>query len=529
MVPDYTPVPLPPYQKLPLASNKPPHQGGSEPALSSQMAARAEIAAPRTGRIQPLQHPDDVPFGQNLYNAASVEPSTKEPSASQPHKIHLPEDKQVASTLANLQLTATSAKVSKLVQPPSGKGRSTLDHANIDHELEVDGGIALIRAAEEGDKAVVRRILKKGVSIDGQNGEGVTPLIAAASGGHEDVVRLLLKKGAWINESYKKGVTPLIAPASGGHEDVVRLLLEKGARINKSDEKWVTPLIAAASGGHVAVARLLLDKGAWVDRQDSKGVTPLIAASSGGHEGVVRLLLEKGAQINKSDWSKLWVTPLKAAGAGGHENVVQLLRAHMEKPGGIYPVENGLGGANTCGAHERSRSRSSKVDKQGSDASPALKLAVLEPGESILNNPTNKIFNEVSLVQDRYASPQLMLPPATYKSNQALVPEITGHNGQDIQLSVCLAAEPTSQLDEQSPPSCVPQSLELQCVAPATLYAPPVGLGYPLVSRSDDLASNSSSEQLSHQRQVHNTNIPKLRVEPARPISKYARSRSARG
>ena len=72
---------------------------------------------------------------------------------------------------------------------------------------------------------------------------GYTPLLRAAYNGDEAVVRLLLEAGAAKEAKDKYGNTPLIWAAENGREAIVPLLLEAGADKEAKDKDGGTPLI----------------------------------------------------------------------------------------------------------------------------------------------------------------------------------------------------------------------------------------------------------------------------------------------
>ena len=66
----------------------------------------------------------------------------------------------------------------------------------------------------------------------------------AAQNGNEAVVKLLLEKGADMESKDKDGRTSLSWAAQNGNEAVVKLLLEKGADLESKDNKYSrTPLL----------------------------------------------------------------------------------------------------------------------------------------------------------------------------------------------------------------------------------------------------------------------------------------------
>jgi bla regulator protein BlaR1 len=155
-------------------------------------------------------------------------------------------------------------------------------------------GEVLVKSAEEGDTAVVRRLIDGGMDVNTmQPGDG-TALIGAARGGHLELVNYLIEHGANVN---------LASPGDGN------------------------PLIAAAGRGSVEVAQLLLDNGADVDAVVPGDENALITASAAGQGDVVRLLIEHGADVNarvRADFNEIR-TALRMARRHNHGDIEQIL------------------------------------------------------------------------------------------------------------------------------------------------------------------------------------------------------------
>jgi beta-lactamase regulating signal transducer with metallopeptidase domain len=155
-------------------------------------------------------------------------------------------------------------------------------------------GEILVKSAEEGDVALVGRLLDGGLDVNTiQPGDG-TALIGAARGGHLELVRSLIEHGANVN---------LASPGDGN------------------------PLIAAAGRGSVEVAQLLLDNGADVDAVVPGDENALITASAAGQGDVVRLLIEHGADVNarvRADFNEIR-TALRMARRHNHGDIEQIL------------------------------------------------------------------------------------------------------------------------------------------------------------------------------------------------------------
>ena len=71
------------------------------------------------------------------------------------------------------------------------------------------GGQSIHQDVIEGNVALVRRELSKGVDVNQKNDEGRTPLHLAAGIANKKIADLLIEKGANINSRDKRGLTPL--------------------------------------------------------------------------------------------------------------------------------------------------------------------------------------------------------------------------------------------------------------------------------------------------------------------------------
>jgi ankyrin repeat protein len=96
--------------------------------------------------------------------------------------------------------------------------------------------ISLWLAAEEGRKAVVKKLLKKGENPDSFDGNGQTALWFVAMGGHEAIVKMLLEKSAKTEVTDLLGRTPLRMASGHGHEVIAMLLLKYGADPHSTNE-----------------------------------------------------------------------------------------------------------------------------------------------------------------------------------------------------------------------------------------------------------------------------------------------------
>jgi ankyrin repeat protein/beta-lactamase regulating signal transducer with metallopeptidase domain len=190
----------------------------------------------------------------------------------------------------------------RLIEAAVAEARLTSapDDARLDSDLTSPLGEALVKAAERGDVAAVRRLLDTGV-VDVNHvahGDG-TALIGAARGGQRAMAELLLARGADPNLESRGDGNPLIAAARRGHTDMIELLLDRGAVLDRIVPGEENALMQAAWHGHVDAVRVLIRRGADVnarayERDELR--TPLRLARRGRHAEIARMLLAAGAR-----------------------------------------------------------------------------------------------------------------------------------------------------------------------------------------------------------------------------------------
>src|SRR5260370_871056 len=115
----------------------------------------------------------------------------------------------------------------------------------------------LLDAAEAGDNAEVRNLLREGADVNAKGSYGSTALIGAAARGHTNTLRTLLEKGADVNAKDNNGRTALTEAAFEGHTDTVRALLEQGADVNVRDTDGDTALSKAEKQNYSDIIALL--------------------------------------------------------------------------------------------------------------------------------------------------------------------------------------------------------------------------------------------------------------------------------
>jgi ankyrin repeat protein len=219
-------------------------------------------------------------------------------------------------------LPAAKAEVPRAVDP--------LEFARIratgnDQEPEYAGAdqLALIQAAERGDRAHVEKLLQQGVNPNGLTGpRGNTALVHAVALGDVEIVRVLLDAGA-DPDLKGGGYTPLGFAALHGHARIASLLLKAGANPNFKSSDGNTPLTAAAGMNRVAVIRVLMRVHPDYTLFNSEGRTALSLAALENFEEAVHAMLEAGVDVNVQDQNK--GTALDATTESDNKRIQKLL------------------------------------------------------------------------------------------------------------------------------------------------------------------------------------------------------------
>ena len=146
-------------------------------------------------------------------------------------------------------------------------------------------------------RAVVRRLLARGLPADHPKPGTMTALSHAAQGGLIAVMEELLDHGAELDRADQEGFSPLQSAAERGQAEAVRLLLERGAWVEAVTKEQRTALHLASCQGSVETLGMLLAKGARLEARDKDGLTPLLHACLEGRVEVVRALLQAGASL----------------------------------------------------------------------------------------------------------------------------------------------------------------------------------------------------------------------------------------
>jgi hypothetical protein len=205
------------------------------------------------------------------------------------------------------------------------------DAGSEDKPLGREADLSLIAVAEAGDLDRVERVLERGASVRGRDGDGRTALTAAAFGNHVDVARVLIAAGADVNAKDDTVQSPyLIATSEVGDDPrLLELTLDNGAEVDDKDSYNGTGLIRAAERGFPRIVRRLLEAGIdrdHINRLDWTALHEAIVLGEGGrpHVATVRALIDGGVDVNIPDGDG--VRPLALAEERGYDEIAELLR-----------------------------------------------------------------------------------------------------------------------------------------------------------------------------------------------------------
>ncbi|CAB4065240.1 PPP1R16A [Lepeophtheirus salmonis] len=192
--------------------------------------------------------------------------------------------------------------------------------------------VTLLEASSRNDVNEVYNMLKRGVSPDSANEDGLTALHQCCIDDNEEMLELLLENGANVNAKDTELWTPLHAAATCGHLHLVKYLIDRDADLlavnadgnmpydlcedditlsyieNEMAKRNITQAmiddrrreteLRIAANGYSMVMEYLLDNDVSVDVVDTDLWQPIHAAACWGHLEAVELLAQNGANIN---------------------------------------------------------------------------------------------------------------------------------------------------------------------------------------------------------------------------------------
>ena len=188
----------------------------------------------------------------------------------------------------------------------------------------------LFKAAHEGNREALARLLAAGADVEERDGSGRTPLHVAAHASHREIVEALIEAGAEPNVLDDQAYDIVTIAAVANDHAILNVAIELGASAGNVTSPYEgTALIAAAHLGHHEIVRTLIEAGAPLDHINNLHWTALmesVVLGDGGpdHVKTARYLLEAGA--NKSIADRNGVTPYEHALSRGYSAMVELLK-----------------------------------------------------------------------------------------------------------------------------------------------------------------------------------------------------------
>ncbi|CAG9462782.1 unnamed protein product [Pedinophyceae sp. YPF-701] len=164
--------------------------------------------------------------------------------------------------------------------------------------------ILMVRAASEGDVALVREMLEAGADANGTDSAGITALNQAAWDCNTALLEVLVgDAGAGVDLRDALGETALHDAAARGCLSTAQWLVDvAGANATLRDAAGNTALHGAAAANRVdVVAFLSAAAPAAVDAANAAGRTALMLAAESGHVPTVQALLAAGADTAAAD------------------------------------------------------------------------------------------------------------------------------------------------------------------------------------------------------------------------------------
>jgi ankyrin repeat protein len=167
-----------------------------------------------------------------------------------------------------------------------------------------DGAIAagpVVDAAELGNVALVRELLRGGADVNEAQGDGMTALHWAAEHGDHELTDVLIYAGANVGAGTRiGGYAPLHIASRNGYAEIVKSLLAANADPNvMTTNSGVTSLHLAAASPSAETVKALLGAGADVHAVEGAwSQTPLIFAAAENRVDTVHLLLDAGADLS---------------------------------------------------------------------------------------------------------------------------------------------------------------------------------------------------------------------------------------
>ena len=153
-------------------------------------------------------------------------------------------------------------------------------------------GTILHLAARDGNKDIIKCLIKARARVYAKDINGYTPLHYAAMS-NKDTTEALIAAGACVNAQSNNKNMPLHLAVSTSNNDTVHMLLKYGASVNACNSNGCTPLHEAAFYDSYDVVDTLMRYKASYKARDNEGKTPLVVACEEQNKKTACVLLKR--------------------------------------------------------------------------------------------------------------------------------------------------------------------------------------------------------------------------------------------
>lgn len=195
---------------------------------------------------------------------------------------------------------------------------------------------AVVDAAERGDVALVRQLLRGGADVNAAQGDGMTALHWSAEHGDHELTEVLIYAGANVGAGTRiGGYAPLHIASRNGYVEIVKTLLAANADPTvTTTNSGVTSLHLAAASPSPETVKVLLGAGADVNAVEGAwSQTPLIFAAAENRVETVHLLLDAGADLSVTS-RVVDAVERELADKAADKRIVAVLAYFKDKSGG---------------------------------------------------------------------------------------------------------------------------------------------------------------------------------------------------
>ena len=280
---------------------------GDDELVRLMLQRGASVEARCADQITPLMHAVnresltilELLFGKGAQADTTTAGWTVLHKAVDMNNVHM-----VRLILANhADIEARGPKEFLLMKNPLARlGSDFGDYDEVDASDADEGWTALLRAATNGQEAMLRLLIEHCADIEARSPSNGTPLTCAAEGNYEAIVEFLLKSGANVHAEDNFGWKPLHrVMVNRGGEAVAQMLITHGADVNARCAYQKTSLHHAIEKGNDSMVSFLLAAGADFEARDIAERTPLHTAIESRLENMVRILLDAGADADAKD------------------------------------------------------------------------------------------------------------------------------------------------------------------------------------------------------------------------------------